>query len=243
MNKELNTQLEILMADFNKRQEEICNEIANLEKSTNAIKNSILKEYSIVEKAFVEDLYDVMKIAKLLSDKKCHEGTSKWSDEYDMFSVFTSSNETLERRFYFDTETDNIHVTFKKLTEYSPKEEFICHPVNNALTITSQTRYYTETYNKYRKEAVIHYYKSGMFKEDVIKAISELTKKRIENYESILKTHKRILENAEPIEVNDSHWSDYIMYLLKWSSEHADKEFAGMSPACYDEWLDNEMKE
>ncbi len=40
---------------------------------------------------------------------------------------------------------------------------------------------------------------------------------------------------------NDSeNWSDYIKYLHKWAVEHDDAEFKGNSPACYDEWRDNE---
>lgn len=240
MNKELNTQLEALMTDFNKRQEEICNEISNLEKSTNAIKDSILKEYDIVEKSIVEDMYDVMKIAKLLSDKDCYYEDSDWSLWYENFSVFTSSEESYQRNFYFNTEKNDIYVTFSRGTHYSSSDYFTCKPENNTLVITAKSNCHNDNY---RKETVIQYYKSGMFKDDVIKAISKLTQRRIENYERTLETHKRILENAEPIKVNDSHWSDYIMYLLKWSSEHANKEFAGMSPACYDEWLDNEKGE
>lgn len=37
-----------------------------------------------------------------------------------------------------------------------------------------------------------------------------------------------------------SYWQRYIAYLKEWAETHSGEEFAGMSPACYDEWLDNE---
>ena len=37
-----------------------------------------------------------------------------------------------------------------------------------------------------------------------------------------------------------SYWQRYIAYLKEWAETHSDEAFAGMSPACYDEWLDNE---
>lgn len=35
-------------------------------------------------------------------------------------------------------------------------------------------------------------------------------------------------------------WQRYIAYLHEWADSHADESFSGMSPVCYDEWLDNE---
>ena len=37
-----------------------------------------------------------------------------------------------------------------------------------------------------------------------------------------------------------SYWQRYIAYLKEWAETHSNERFAGMSPACYDEWLDNE---
>ena len=38
-------------------------------------------------------------------------------------------------------------------------------------------------------------------------------------------------------------WNGYIKYLQEWAKESADSKFYGMSPACFDEWLDNEHAE
>lgn len=38
-------------------------------------------------------------------------------------------------------------------------------------------------------------------------------------------------------------WNEYIEYLQMWACEHKSPAFAGNSPACYDEWLDNECEE
>lgn len=41
----------------------------------------------------------------------------------------------------------------------------------------------------------------------------------------------------------DSNWDNYISYLHEWAAEHSNEAYAGMSPVCYDEWLDNECEE
>ena len=35
-------------------------------------------------------------------------------------------------------------------------------------------------------------------------------------------------------------WKKYLKYLHKWADEHSNKNFYGMSPVCFDEWIDNE---
>ena len=40
-----------------------------------------------------------------------------------------------------------------------------------------------------------------------------------------------------------SDWQRYIAYLHEWADSHADESYGGMSPVCYDEWLDNEEEE
>ena len=42
---------------------------------------------------------------------------------------------------------------------------------------------------------------------------------------------------------SDSKHERYINYLINWAIEHNDEVFKGCSPACFDEWLDNEYKE
>ena len=37
-----------------------------------------------------------------------------------------------------------------------------------------------------------------------------------------------------------TQWEKYIEYLKKWAEEHKDEVNAGMSPASFDEWEDNE---
>lgn len=38
-------------------------------------------------------------------------------------------------------------------------------------------------------------------------------------------------------------WQKYIKYLKNWAKEHSGEEFEGMSPACYDEFCDNELED
>ena len=38
-------------------------------------------------------------------------------------------------------------------------------------------------------------------------------------------------------------WQQYIQYLKDWAEDHSSELCDGMSPVCYDEWLDNEYAE
>lgn len=38
-------------------------------------------------------------------------------------------------------------------------------------------------------------------------------------------------------------WQRYTNYLIEWAISHKEEAFAGMTPACFDEWLENEYKE
>lgn len=35
-------------------------------------------------------------------------------------------------------------------------------------------------------------------------------------------------------------WERYVSYLHEWAFSHASHEYTGMSPACYQEWSENE---
>lgn len=38
-------------------------------------------------------------------------------------------------------------------------------------------------------------------------------------------------------------WTQYITYLHKWANDHKDQAFYGCTPACFEEWYDNEYAE
>lgn len=40
--------------------------------------------------------------------------------------------------------------------------------------------------------------------------------------------------------VRKNKWEKYINYLTQWAEQHSEPMFEGMSPACYDEFCDNE---
>ena len=42
---------------------------------------------------------------------------------------------------------------------------------------------------------------------------------------------------------SDSQWERYIDYLCNWALSHNDEEYAGMSPASFEEWRGNEDSE
>lgn len=39
---------------------------------------------------------------------------------------------------------------------------------------------------------------------------------------------------------DECQWWRYISYLINWAMSHHDEMYTGMSPACFDEWCDNE---
>lgn len=52
------------------------------------------------------------------------------------------------------------------------------------------------------------------------------------------------LQNCIISDADDAvRWGRYIDYLIRWAIDHYGDEFDGMSPACYDEWCDNENEE
>jgi len=42
------------------------------------------------------------------------------------------------------------------------------------------------------------------------------------------------------ISLRSREWAAYLAYLREWSDGHSDDKSYGMTPACFDEWLDNE---
>ena len=42
---------------------------------------------------------------------------------------------------------------------------------------------------------------------------------------------------------SDSYHERYLNYLLEWIFDHHDEEYQGCSPACFEEWCDNEDAE
>lgn len=48
-----------------------------------------------------------------------------------------------------------------------------------------------------------------------------------------------LLSDADDIE----RWARYIDYLIEWAFYHSSIVYADSSPACYDEWCDNEDEE
>lgn len=45
------------------------------------------------------------------------------------------------------------------------------------------------------------------------------------------------------IKERESEWEGYCRYLHEWSKDHAESACWGMSPACFDEWSENEYAE
>lgn len=61
------------------------------------------------------------------------------------------------------------------------------------------------------------------------------------NNNSLDYTDKVILRECNSEEENKNYlWRQYLQYLRDWSTSHSSPEFYGMTPPCFNEWIDNE---
>lgn len=66
----------------------------------------------------------------------------------------------------------------------------------------------------------------------------------IEKTENVLRGKPQGVEYEASAVLNaDTAHKAYLQYLSRWIFDHYEDEFKGCSPACFDEWLDNEDKE
>ena len=66
----------------------------------------------------------------------------------------------------------------------------------------------------------------------------------VEKTENVLRGKPQGVEYEASVVLDaDTVHKAYLQYLSRWIFEHYEDEFKGCSPACFDEWLDNEYKE
>ena len=66
----------------------------------------------------------------------------------------------------------------------------------------------------------------------------------LDTFEKSLDQSNCNIENAIVLDKDsDSTHERYLNYLMSWIADHYDEAFKGCSPACLDEWLDNEYEE
>ncbi len=66
----------------------------------------------------------------------------------------------------------------------------------------------------------------------------------VEKTENILRGNPQGVEYEASAVLNaDTVHKAYLQYLSRWIFDHYEEEFRGCSPACFDEWLDNEYEE
>ena len=66
----------------------------------------------------------------------------------------------------------------------------------------------------------------------------------LDTFEKSLDQSNCNIENAIVLDKDsDSTHERYLNYLMSWIADHHEDEFKGCSPACFDEWLDNEYEE
>ena len=63
-----------------------------------------------------------------------------------------------------------------------------------------------------------------------------------EYYEKYVEVDKPVAWSFVP-KYNSIAWNAYLLYLKDWVKDHAGPEHFGSSPACFDEWQDNEDEE
>ena len=63
----------------------------------------------------------------------------------------------------------------------------------------------------------------------------------LDTFEKSLDQSNCNIENAIVLDKDsDSTHERYLNYLMSWIADHHEETFKGCSPACFDEWLDNE---
>ena len=66
----------------------------------------------------------------------------------------------------------------------------------------------------------------------------------LDTFEKSLDQSNCNIENAITLDKDsDSAHERYLNYLMSWIADHHEETFKGCSPACLDEWLDNEGEE
>ena len=66
----------------------------------------------------------------------------------------------------------------------------------------------------------------------------------LDTFEKSLDQNNCKIENAIILDKDsDSTHERYLNYLMSWIADHHEETFKGYSPACLDEWLDNEYEE
>ena len=66
----------------------------------------------------------------------------------------------------------------------------------------------------------------------------------VEKTENVLRGEPQGVEYEASAVLNaDTVHKAYLQYLSRWIFDHYEDEFKGCSPACFDEWLDNEYEE
>ena len=66
----------------------------------------------------------------------------------------------------------------------------------------------------------------------------------LDTFEKSLDQSNCNIENAIVLDKDsDSTHERYLNYLMSWIADHHEETFKGCSPACFDEWLDNEGEE
>lgn len=242
MDKITEHKFEEMVNEFKSRTSQIQSEIASLDKSLNAVKESISNRFEEVKRQMIEDskvAFDIIKSIRF----------SHFVDYNGIYSGDTSyecKSNSLENG---KEKTDTFYISYEERSNYSYKFLKVHSPSAPDLYLHTEVMSYTDFFEKKsldyitEKQNYIKYFEN-QFYTDLITITKKAIDIKLEHDEKILKDRKAAFANIESIsETKENHWSEYIMYLLKWSSEHADKEFAGMSPACYDEWLDNERGE
>jgi len=51
------------------------------------------------------------------------------------------------------------------------------------------------------------------------------------------------VDGVAQAECAEGAWESYLRYLRDWADSHSTPAFYGMTPACFDEWCDNEDQE
>ena len=226
---DFNEELKNLVSNFNGEVKTLQNELQNLKKTSEAIKISMLSRFDEVRSKMKEDAELVLNLLNNISIDSFVSRTNgiyELENAFEYFSILTSCNNKCIIQYYFD-HIGNRLSSVKIIFETSTYRDSIS--TVNCVQCSSD-------YDDAEKERIISMYDSGEYRTGLLKAVQSYLYRIKQAYNQTISFNKNIIKNSSYQSECNTNWNGYIMYILKWASEHTDDSNFGESPKSYIEW-------
>lgn len=226
---DFNEELKNLISNFNGELKPLQNELQNLKKTSDAIKVSMLSRFDKVRSKIKEDAELAL---NLLNNININSSVSspywyyEYSNSFEYFSILTSCNQRIVIQYYFKhtgNKLSSVEIKFKTTSHLDEVSAVDCVQCSS-------------DYDDINKEMIISMYDSGEYHTGLLKTVQNYLSRIKENYNKIISFNKNIIQKSSYQSECNTNWNEYIMYILKWASEHTDESNFGDSPKSYIEW-------